>query len=92
MLNKDYVWFENGIEYSGDEALNIIDNKYDKLLAISKDVNELIVQLIELNQIQSTDNKLNDLLELGENISNIQIILEMFLENLSFYTLWDSYL
>lgn len=92
MLNKDYVWFENGDEYSGDEALSIIDNKYDKLLAISKDVNELIVQLIELNQIQSTDNKLNDLLELGENISNVQIILEMFLENLSFYTLWDSYL
>lgn len=92
MLNKDYVWFENGFEYSGDEALSIIDNKYDKLLAISKDVNELIVQLIELNQIQSTDNKLNDLLELGENISNVQIILEMFLENLSFYTLWDSYL
>lgn len=80
-----YDWFLNdGTNLTGKDAEEYLIKRLACLKDLSKEIDRVINECISLNVVEEDDSPVCAVMETGERISMIQILLETLLEDIQF--------
>lgn len=85
--HEDLEWYlPKGEVLRGEAARIFLSKKLDHFKSVSKRIDSVLIECLKLNAINEDDSIDIKVCEMGENLSIIQIELEMLCEELNFVT------